>query len=428
MSVQTRIDTKQQTVRQILSTDFRYVVPAHQRDFAWRAAEEVKQLWDDIVDAMDQARPDYFLGTIVVTEITEDKTRSVIDGQQRLAVLTMILAAIRSVYQERGDERAQEVYNEYLGVRDRRTRTMEPRLTLNRMNQNAFQDLIIQHVEDGEIDRALKDKGKGSSDALLLESFQLIRQVVEERSKIGNNFANFLLDLEDFVADKVVLILVAVGDDADAYLIFETLNDRGLDLSISDLLKNHIYSRAGTRLPGVQKQWEEMTFLLGSQDATQFLRHYYWLSKYGVVRERELYKELRRRFQARQQILTLMTELRDAADKYAAMSNVDHAIWTGYSTQFRKDLEALQLFGLSQFRPLLLAALDRLKQQQVERIVRMIVVISMRYSIIGSLTPSAIERAYSDAAIRVRGGEGGHVGEGLRGLERGVPRRRALQE
>lgn len=187
------------------------------------------------------------------------------------------------------------------------------------------------------------------------------------------------------------MILVSVGDEADAYLIFETLNDRGLELSISDLLKNYIFGRAGNRLDIVRKQWQEMAVILGTQDQTQFLRHY-WLSKYGVVRERDLYREMKRQFASQSAVLRLMTELRDAADNYAAISSVDHPTWKEYGTSLRKDLEALQLFGLSQFRPLLLAALDALKEEEIPKLIHMIVVVSMRYSIIGSLGTGNIEK------------------------------------
>ena len=147
-----------------------------------------------------------------------------------------------------------------------------------------------------------------------------------------------------------------------------------------------------------------MVFLLGIQNETQFLRHY-WLSKYGVIRELHLYKEMKLKFSNQSRVLELMSELRDAADRYTAISNVDHPIWKGYSTALRRDLETLQLFGLSQFRPLLLAGLDKLKDDQIEKLVRMIVVLSMRFSIIGTLGTGNIEKAYSDAAISIRLGK-----------------------
>jgi len=313
----------------------------------------------------------------------------------------MILSSIRTVYKENDDERAEEVYKDYLGVRDRRTRVTDPRLSLNEVNEPVFQRLVVENSSDGDIKLTINDKNTTPSNVLLAKAAQYIREVIRQKAAGSKKYDVFLLELEEFVRDRIILILVAVGDEADAYLIFETLNDRGLELSISDLLKNYIFGRAANRLDIVRKQWQEMAVILGTQDQTQFLRHY-WLSKYGVVRERDLYREMKRLFASQSAVLRLMTELRDAADNYAAISSVDHPTWKEYGTSLRKDLESLQLFGLSQFRPLLLAALDTLKEDEIPKLIHMIVVVSMRYSIIGSLGTGNIEKAYSDAAIGVR--------------------------
>ncbi len=402
-SKKTEMKSELQPVGMILKTDFRYKVPPHQRNFSW-TLDEVKQLWDDLLEAIQEDRPEYFLGTIVVQEDPDNKARIIIDGQQRLATLTMILSGIRTVYKEQNDERGEEVYSDYLGVRDRRTRVTEPRLALNAINEPVFQSMVIEDAPDATLEATSKAKGGAPSNLLMCAAMQFLRAAIRTSSSATKKYETFLLELEDFVRDRVVMVLMLVRDEADAYLIFETLNDRGLDLSTSDLLKNYILGKAGNRLDSVRKQWEEMVFLLGIQNETQFLRHY-WLSKYGVIRELHLYKEMKLKFSNQSRVLELMSELRDAADRYTALSNVDHPIWKGYSTALRRDLETLQLFGLSQFRPLMLAGLDKLKDDQIEKLVRMIVVLSMRFSIIGTLGTGNIEKAYSDAAISIRSGK-----------------------
>ncbi|MCI0565221.1 MAG: DUF262 domain-containing protein, partial [Nitrososphaera sp.] len=371
---QAQIKSDLQTVGEILSAGFRYKVPAHQRDFSW-TLEEVEQLWSDILDAIGEDLTEYFLGTIVVQESRDTKTRTIIDGQQRLATLSMILSAIRMVHKEHKDERAEEVYKDFLGIRDRRSRVTEPRLSLNEINEPVFQRLVVEDASDDDLSLEIADRSAAPSNLLLSRAAQYMRHVVRERTKQSKKYEDFLLELEEFIGDRVVLILVAVGDEADAYLIFETLNDRGLELSISDLLKNYIFSKAGNRLETVRKQWQEMAVILGTQDQTQFLRHY-WLSKYGVVRERDLYREMKRKFNSQSAVLRLMSELRDGADKYAAISLVDHGIWKDYGTGVRKNLETLQIFNLSQFKPLLLAGLDKLKEDEIPKLVDMIVAIS----------------------------------------------------
>src|SRR5690242_20352942 len=103
--MKTEMKSELQSAGMILRTDVRYKVPPHQRNFSW-TLDEVKQLWDDFLEAIQEDRPEYFLGTIVVQDDPENKLRIIIDGQQRLTTLTMILSGIRTLYRQHGDERA----------------------------------------------------------------------------------------------------------------------------------------------------------------------------------------------------------------------------------------------------------------------------------------------------------------------------------
>src|SRR3989304_3656819 len=71
-------------------------VPAYQRRFAWNHRQEVTQLWQDLQDAFRGKADEYFLGTIVLNETPQAGVLEIIDGQQRLATLTMILGALRN--------------------------------------------------------------------------------------------------------------------------------------------------------------------------------------------------------------------------------------------------------------------------------------------------------------------------------------------
>ena len=394
----TKIDSHLLSVGEVLKADVKYYVPPHQRNFAW-TLEEVRQMWEDITSAMADEQQDYFLGTIVVQGDDESKTCVVIDGQQRLATLTMIFSAIRAIFEEEGNKRA-EHFKDYLGTTDVRTMRTQARLTLNENNKADFQKLVVDICSDEDVLQNERDKFKSKSNLNLAKAVSFIRTSVRKLADSEGDH-HTLFDLNDFVSDRVRIIRVTVSDEADAYLIFETLNDRGLDLTMSDLLKNYIFGRAGDQLDVAKRHWADVEIRLDDENLTQFLRHY-WLSRYGVVRERDLYKSMKNRFSTQIAVLTLMEELVDAADKYAAISNVDHQLWKGLGTGLRRDLEALQLFGLSQFRPLMLAGLSELGSRALPDLVRLIVVLSMRYSIVGGLGTGNIERAYSNAALVLR--------------------------
>jgi uncharacterized protein with ParB-like and HNH nuclease domain len=70
----------------------RFIVPSHQRDFAWND-DCVKQLFDDVVDALNKKSDSYFLGLLVF--LYSGNAYTILDGQQRLATTVIIFAAIR---------------------------------------------------------------------------------------------------------------------------------------------------------------------------------------------------------------------------------------------------------------------------------------------------------------------------------------------
>ena len=85
---------------------------------------------------------------------------------------------------------------------------------------------------------------------------------------------------------------VETDDINEAFIIFETLNDRGKALETADLLKNHVLRRAGDRIDIVKGHWENILDILDNIDTTKFIRHY-WNATSKFTRERDLYKKIR---------------------------------------------------------------------------------------------------------------------------------------
>jgi uncharacterized protein with ParB-like and HNH nuclease domain len=87
-------------------------VPVYQRAFSW-GNEEVSELLNDLWESFRRNEAEYFLGTIVHTG-QKSEGPSVVDGQQRLATVSMVLAAVRDVLDRKKDKRAQPFANRYL--------------------------------------------------------------------------------------------------------------------------------------------------------------------------------------------------------------------------------------------------------------------------------------------------------------------------
>ncbi|WP_410632461.1 hypothetical protein [Amycolatopsis sp. cmx-4-83] len=101
------------------------------------------------------------------------------------------------------------------------------------------------------------------------------------------------MDWVDFIHERALVITATVPTESDAYLFFETLNDRGIDLTIADLTKNYIFSRAGSRLSECHDRWIIMTAYIEQATGTgskftDFLR-YCFTSQQGPTREREIF-------------------------------------------------------------------------------------------------------------------------------------------
>ena len=396
-----KIDSDALSLGELLRRPVVFAVPVYQRDFAW-TKEEVGTLWTDLTAALSEGRDEYFLGAITVSRADASKRSNIIDGQQRLAVIAMIFASIAEVWRKQGDQkRAHGVFRDYLGSEDRRTGEVLPKLSLNESNNPVFQSRVLE----GKTLKAEEKKILSHSNRLLDDAHTQINQALSDWLAKSGDKSSSLLDLEEFLSGTVNLILIEADDEADAFVLFETLNDRGLDLAVSDLVKNYLFSLAGTHyLERFKQAWVEITTLVGSQNLTAFLRHC-WLSEYGLVRERDLYRTLREGVKGTPPARQFIDKLRKRADLYAALSNPEHAYWADTPSDVRDYLEPLSLFKVAQYRPVLLSAMEVANVELVTKILRLLLVVSYRYTVISQLGTGNLERIYTDCALAIRNGK-----------------------
>ena len=393
-----RIGSNAQSIGEVLRRPVSYVVPVNQRDFAW-TQEEVDLLWTDLVSALEEERGEYFLGAVVLAPNKDNlQILEIVDGQQRLAALSMMLAAVHQSWKNRNDEeQAAEVFRDYLGSKDRKTREISPKLRLNETNDPVFQSIVLR----GEIPAEAERKAWPKSNRLLCEAFELFRKHLDDWLKKNPDAAEALIDLEKYIASNANVIVIEVGDEYDAFVIFETLNDRGLELAVADLVKNYLFSLAGDRLDAFKKAWSEISLLVGSENLTPFLRHL-WLSEYQFVRERDVYRDLRGKVKTKTVARQFVERLRKAADLYAALLNPEAPYWTDVPDDAREHLKALRLFRAAQFRPLALATMEGGTEEQVAQMLRVVSILTFRYTIVSGYNANQLERIYSDAAMAVR--------------------------
>lgn len=382
------------------------MVPVYQRSYAWRE-DQVDEFWQDIRKARVDGSPEYFLGTVVLTQEPATGRASVIDGQQRLATTAMLLAALRNAFVEIGDVERAGLCEVYLADRDIVKKVPKPRLKLNMDDDAFFQALVVDRPGPGSPLQAKQPSQHRIREAFAFLS-RCVAQVVNAAKASGSDVGEVLGEWVQFLEQGVRVIVVDVPTESDAFLIFETLNDRGLDLTIADLLKNYLFSLAGEDLESVKTNWISALGALdtSAEDRTflTFLRHY-WASFQGAVRERDLYKSLKVEITTQQDALKFATGLAVAAVNYHALLNPASTYWSTLGSEARDGIETMLRLGLEQPRPMLLAAMDKFPPAEIRRALRSVVAWYMRGPIAGGIPASRTEDYYCNAAVKIRSGK-----------------------
>ena len=197
----------------------RLFVPPNQREYAW-TDREVTQLLQDFAKAINDGEPGYFLGT-VVTIPRSDGSLEVVDGQQRLATTAILLAAIRDYLDGRDDVLVEAINNEFLTGIDRAKRLRIPKLRLNVDDNEYFQWIIARN----EVDKAphpTKDS-HNLLDRASKTARDYVRKIVATLD--SRSHGDQLNDWVSFIERRAIVVLLRVPNDANAYKMFETLND-----------------------------------------------------------------------------------------------------------------------------------------------------------------------------------------------------------
>jgi uncharacterized protein with ParB-like and HNH nuclease domain len=379
----------------------RLAVPIYQRSYAWED-KHVLDLFTDVSNAISKGESEYFIGSIVTTK--NDTSRpEVVDGQQRLATTAILIAAIRDHFFNLGDlDRATTISSTYLQTKDLTSLEVIPRIQMNSSDNEFFVKRVL--TDPSSADRSIKPTK--DSHRKIAQAAELARKHVAHLATNADS-TKLLVEWVNFVEHGLRVIWVAVSDDANAFTIFETLNDRGLDLAISDLLKNYLFGLAGNRLPEVQEHWIAMIGTIEAVDREDvivtFIRHL-WSSKYGITRERDLYADIKKKVKAKSDALSLSGELSENAKIYAAILNQDHELWQKYGPTARQHMATLNLLQMTQIRPLLLTVLHKFSPDEVQTALRLMVSWATRFLITGGLGGGTLETHYSQRAKEVRDG------------------------
>jgi uncharacterized protein with ParB-like and HNH nuclease domain len=228
-----KIDADDRNVFDVLN-ERKYTVDYFQREYSWEQ-KHIEQLVTDLtstfLDVYQEGDPrtsvehynNYYLGPFVVS--SRDGMKSIIDGQQRLTSLTLFLIFLNNLQKELGGKESIEplVFSEKYGQKSFNIQVEERKKCLEKLFLEGCYD--VQPDDD-------------ESTVNMTKRYADIGEAFPEEIK-GSAFPYFL----DWLKYNVILVEITAYSDDNAYTIFESMNDRGLNLTSTEMLKGYILSR-----------------------------------------------------------------------------------------------------------------------------------------------------------------------------------------
>ncbi|MCG2659317.1 MAG: DUF262 domain-containing HNH endonuclease family protein [Kiritimatiellae bacterium] len=380
------------------------ILPEFQRPYSWEKAQ-LATFWGDLQAFRNrfEERPveaTYFLGPIVIMETTT--TITVLDGQQRLATATILLAALRNLARESHATRpfqeldylARDIQRELIEKKD--TRPLVYSLSLSELDEPFFLQTI-------KIDSPALAKPSLCSHQLIQRAYEFFCEEIKAltNAKSSMEQLQILCSLKDALTKGMSLVAIVVDDEEAAYDIFETLNDRGLRLSVPDLVVNLLLKRcAGSKArQSVRQTWNSTIQQMGRRDVSRFLRHL-WLSKFGDLKAKGLYTEIKEHLTSHSiTSIDFAQSCSDACEDYLKLLEVDKSL----PKDALGDVEGLvRYLGVQNCLPLLLAAYQCLSQSDFIKLLRTTTSLYVRHTLIGNQNPLELETVFYDAAREIR--------------------------
>lgn len=263
-----KIDGSPKSLKQLL-LNTKYTIHYYQREYMW-GRKQIEELVDDLTSeflnnytpgdsrekVMDYGA--YFMGSVVLA----GRENAIIDGQQRLTSLTLLLLFLRSKMNEIGQNYSTVdgmIYSEAFGKRS---------FNINVDEREAVLNAIYNNVD-------YKYDGKNESVKNIMNRYSDINEIFPIEI-IENSLMNFI----DWIIEKIFFIEIVATEEQDAHKVFVSMNDRGLSLTPTEMLKGYLLSEIvnDENRERYNDLWKEQVVLLKEIDKSEdetFIKH--WL-------------------------------------------------------------------------------------------------------------------------------------------------------
>ena len=355
-----KIEANDKEIQEILSLGY-FKIPRFQRPYSW-GEDEINTFWQDIIE---EKYDQYFIGSMVVFQ-TKKPHFGIVDGQQRLTTITIILAAIRNAFVELEQLDLARGIHHFI---ERANINNKDEFVLNSETSYPYLQDCIQSFTKSNMTHNVRTEEKNLENGVNLINNSLLLELPHLNSKnsqptlFSNPKEESIQRLKE-IRDKILslkLVFIQLDREEDAYLIFETLNARGQDLTTADLVKNlllKVKTSYSSNLDTAKLMWNNIIKSFddaGIQNGIDLFLYHYWLSTRGIITDKKLFNEVKKEIKTVEDADAFLYEMQTNSNYYLSMLSPSENYWSKEEKEVRDSLEAIVLFNVKQSSSMLLA-------------------------------------------------------------------------
>ncbi len=268
-------------------------IPKYQREYTWGIND-----WDALFNDVTENDYGYFLGSYICVNSgsLNGTTLEVIDGQQRFTTIMLLLTALYEKLNALKEQMDEDERTDLANLRSELANKKQTYTSDGTKKTEYVQRLILQkqNMNDEDFSFVLSDKGiitgqkghpKNFGNRRISKAYKHFGKLIDEKvadAKEENPNINDVGALFGIVRkfENAIMVGIEVDTNKDAYMLFESLNHRGVPLSALDLIKNTLIASAESKADADNNYeiWKQILFNVGQEDYSvqeRFFRQYY---------------------------------------------------------------------------------------------------------------------------------------------------------